>query len=200
MRPFIVFDIETKKTNVEVAQELKLKDEAAAFAYPHKLGFGCAVAYNSETDSYEVFRAGKELAAYLLKATGHILVGWNSIRFDLPVLLDEIDIDSYNALQDKPHLDLLADFYRRVNGRFRVSLDNAAQNTLGVGKIGNGADAPLLLRQGRWDELVAYCRVDVEITRRLFEFGVEHGHIAYFDRFENMQVVLPVDYKGYLEE
>ena len=193
MRPFLVFDIEIKRTPREVARELNLKSEGEAFSFPQKMGFGVGIIYNSTTEDYLVFQSAKEFANYLLRFDG-LLVSFNGARFDLPVLLDEIDIDTFRALQTKPHLDILQYFYFRVGGRFRVGLDNLAQNTIGRGKTGNGADAPILLREGKMTELVAYCKNDVEITKAIYEFGVEQGYINYLDNQTNKVTKMKVDW------
>jgi len=183
MQPYLVFDVEVKRTTDEVAKELKLMDGLSAFNYPHKLGFSVGVVYNSVTDEFLAFQTAKDFADYLLKYN-FLLVSFNGIRFDLPVLLDEIDIDSYRELENRPHLDILQDFYIRVNKKFRVGLDNLSMNTLGKGKIGNGADAPLLYQEGKFDALIEYCRNDVLLTKEIFEFGYEQGYIQYYDNFK----------------
>jgi DEAD/DEAH box helicase domain-containing protein len=194
MKPYLVFDIEIKKTLGQVATELKLSDERMAFSYPHKLGFGIGVVYNSITDEYLTFNSAKEMAKYLLE-NGDFLVSFNGIRFDIPCLLNgEVDIDIFLALQNKPHLDILQNFYANVGGRFRVGLDNIAQNTLGKGKTGNGADAPLLFQQGKIEELIAYCKNDVLITKEIYEFGVEQGFIKYWDNQNNALCRMEVDW------
>lgn len=198
MKPYLIFDIEIKRTITEVAEELKLPDERMAFAYPHKLGFGVAVVFNSKTEEYLIFQSAKGLADYLLNFDG-ILVSFNGVRFDLPVLLDEIDIDTYRELMIKPHHDILQDFYARVGGKFRVGLDNLSRNTIGKGKTGNGADAPLLFQQGRIDELIDYCRNDVLITKLVYEFGMEQGYIQYWDSQNNRCSRMPVDWGDHNE-
>lgn len=198
MRDYCAFDLETAKTTKEVAKELDLDREGKAFGYPHRMMFGVGVLWDSRKEEFIAFKKGQEMADYLLKFDG-VLVSWNGIRFDIPVLLPYIDIDVYTKLQAKPHCDMLADFYRRVNGRFRVSLDNCAKYTVGAQKIGHGGDAPLLFKHGRWQELLEYCKVDVALTMRVFEYGLAHGHIKYWDKFENKVALMPVDYKEYLE-
>jgi DEAD/DEAH box helicase domain-containing protein len=199
MRPYLVFDIEIKRTITEVAKELKLPDERMAFAYPQKLGFGVGIIYNSLSDEFLVFKSAREFALYLLKFGG-LLVSFNGARFDLPVLLDEIDIDTFRGLMAKPHLDILRDFYGRVEGRFRVGLDNIAKNTIGKSKTGNGADAPFLFQQERWDELIDYCRNDVVITKEIFEFGFEQGYIHYLDTQTGRVCRMEVDWSEWGDE
>jgi DEAD/DEAH box helicase domain-containing protein len=194
MKDWLCFDIEISKTLGQVARELNLRTEGEAFNFPHKCGFAVGVVFNSRTEEYLVFKSAKEMAKYLLE-NGDFLVSFNGIRFDILCLLNGgVDIDTFLALQHKPHLDLLADFYRRVDGRFRVGLDNMAQNTIGEGKTGNGADAPLLYQSEKWDELITYCENDVRITKQIFWYGSEQGYISYLDNQTNKVCRMDVDW------
>ena len=49
-------------------------------------------------------------------------------------------------------------------------------------------------KAGEMDKLEAYCRHDVEITRDLFQYGLEHGHLIYRTKQEDRRVRLPVDW------
>lgn len=69
---------------------------------------------------------------------------------------------------------------RRVIGR-RVRLDGLAKTTLGMRKAGDGLQAIRWWREGQIDRLVRYCRRDVEITWRLFAFGLDHRYVLYSD-------------------
>lgn len=194
---YCVFDIEISKTIGQVARELSLRTEGEAFGYPHKLGFSIGVVYSSTTKEYLVFQSAKEMAKYLLDFDG-LLVSFNGIRFDLPCLLAEIDIDTYQWLQKKKHLDLLADFYNNVKGRFRVSLNNIAENTIGKVKSGKGEDAPLLFQQGKIGELIEYCKMDVQLTQEIFEFGCQNGYINYYDSQKGEKDEMPVAYLDWM--
>lgn len=196
---FCVFDLEISKTIAQTAKELGLRDEREAFSYPHKMDMSIGVAYSSTDKEYHSFLSAKLMAKHLLDSPG-ILISFNGKRFDLPVLLCDCDIDTFLGLQKKKHLDILADFYDLVHGKFRVSLNNLAQNTLGKVKGGNGADAPLLFQQGKIDELREYCQMDVQITREIFEFGAANGYVRYFDSETGKVEEMPVKYAEWLEE
>jgi DEAD/DEAH box helicase domain-containing protein len=71
--------------------------------------------------------------------------------------------------------------YARKKLGFRVSLDNFAHQTLGIGKSGDGLQALEWFNAGEVDKVVDYCRKDVEITRDLFQFGLENGHLLFKD-------------------
>lgn len=194
---YCVFDIEISKTIGQVARELNLKTEGEAFGFPHKLGFSVGVVYSSTTKEFLVFQSAKEMAKYLLNFDG-LLVSFNGIRFDLPCLLNDCDIDTFLWLQKKKHLDLLVDFYNNVKGRFRVSLNNIAENTIGKVKSGKGADAPLLFQQGKMDELIDYCKMDVQLTQEIFEFGCQKGYINYYDFQKGEKDEMPVTYLDWM--
>ena len=196
---YAVFDIEISRTIGQVAKELGLKNENDAFSFPHMLGFAVGVVYSSKTKEYLVFNSAKEMAKYLLDFDG-LLISFNGVRFDLPVLLNSCDIDTFLALQKKKHLDLLADFYKNVNGKFRVSLNNIAEITLKKKKSGNGADAPILFQQGKMDELIEYCKNDVMLTKEIFEFGCQFGYIYYFDRQKGEMDEMSALYLDWLED
>ena len=44
------------------------------------------------------------------------------------------------------------------------------------------------------DKLTAYCRQDVIVTRDLFLYGLENGHLVYRTKKDDVRVRLPVDW------
>jgi DEAD/DEAH box helicase domain-containing protein len=90
-----------------------------------------------------------------------------------------------------PTFDLLDDIKERVG--FRLSLDHVAVHTLGEGKSGDGLQAVAWFKEGKMEELEKYCKKDVEITRRLFEFGCKNGFVIYETK-EGQRVRLPVNW------
>jgi DEAD/DEAH box helicase domain-containing protein len=69
---------------------------------------------------------------------------------------------------------------QRQLGR-RVSLDNLAQATLNAGKSADGLAALRWWKAGKLERIAAYCRMDVDITRRLYLYGCEHGQVFCSD-------------------
>lgn len=197
MRDFVVFDIETKRTAREIQEQLGLKEEREAFGYPHLMEFGLGVVFDSKTGTYNEFTDADKFADFLLSRPA-VFVSWNGIRFDLPVLLPHINIDKFFLLSKRIHLDLLADFYKSVGQKFRVSLNNIAQNSLGTEKTMDGADAPLMLRQGKIKEVMEYCRNDVLITTKVMLFGYNNKFIKFWDSAEGKVREMKVDYRGWL--
>jgi DEAD/DEAH box helicase domain-containing protein len=85
-----------------------------------------------------------------------------------------------DPLRDLPTIDML-DHVRRSTG-FRVGLDALASATLDVKKSGHGLQAIAWWREGKLEELFAYCEQDVDVTRRLYEFGRAHKYVQFYDR------------------
>jgi DEAD/DEAH box helicase domain-containing protein len=194
---YLIFDVEISKTPKQVMAELGLKDVGEIFNYPHRCGFSVGVVYNSLTKEYLIFKSAREMATYLLNFDG-ILVSFNGVRFDIPCLLADIDIDTFKGLQRKRHLDILADFYNNVQGKFRVSLNNISENTIMKVKTGNGANAPQLFQDGKWEELVDYCKNDVQLTKEVFEFGCVNGYINYFDKQNGKKEEMSCDWHDWM--
>jgi hypothetical protein len=66
------------------------------------------------------------------------------------------------------------------------SLDMVAASTLGVKKIGHGADAPKWYQEGKIQEVVNYCADDVAIERDLCEFIDRYGYVLNAKKGEKL--------------
>ena len=111
-----------------------------------------------------------------------MLIGFNSDSFDIPVLNRYYPGD----LTKIRSLDLLTEVYNAL-GR-RVRLQSLAEATLGRGKSGHGLDAVLWWEQGLHDKVRDYCIEDVRITRELYDYAREHGHLKYKDINQKKEV------------
>lgn len=58
------------------------------------------------------------------------------------------------------------------------SLDGLARGTFGLGKTGEGAQAPLLYQDKKYEELLDYNLQDVRLTRKLFDFALQYGYVV----------------------
>jgi DEAD/DEAH box helicase domain-containing protein len=72
---------------------------------------------------------------------------------------------------------------------FRLSLDSVATATLQVSKSADGLQAVRWYRQGLIDQVLDYCQQDVEITKRVHEFGQQNRFVYYWDRQYQRQMV-----------
>ncbi|MDQ7030358.1 MAG: ribonuclease H-like domain-containing protein [Ardenticatenia bacterium] len=162
----VVFDLETQRAFSEVGGRNGLA----------KMGISVGVLYRYKDGRYYDYGEHQvdDLVAALRRS--RLVVGFNVLHFDYHVLQPYTDF----PLHTLPTLDILDHVHRALG--FRVKLDTLARHTLGVPKGGNGLLALHWWRTGQLDRLREYCRQDVEITRRLYEFGRNHGYLLYWDR------------------
>ena len=171
----IFFDLETQKSFQEVGgrDNLKLLRVSVAVTF--------STAKNAFTDYVEA-----DVPALIadLKAADRV-IGFNLLHFDYAVL----KAYTQERLSDLPTLDLLADIYDKLG--FRLGLDALVSATLGpgAGKSADGLTAIQWFREGRLKELLAYCRDDVAITKRLYEAGRDQGFVQYRDRTGKMKKI-----------
>lgn len=171
---YLVFDLETQHVLEEVGGR-------------HQLGalrLACAVTWSTRRRDFAVYWE-KDVPALIaeLKSAARI-VGFNVRRFDYEVLRPYAPTERLAAL---PTTDIMEDLYHALG--FRLSLDSVARATLGEGKTADGLQAVRWWREGKLDLLAEYCKADVEVTRRVYEFGCANGYVAYFTRLGSQQKV-----------
>jgi len=178
----VYFDLETQQTAADVG----------GWQNTHLMRTSVAVLFDALEDRFLVFDEDhmEELFRHLEKAD--LIVGFNIKRFDYKVL----SAYSSRDLGALPSFDILEDVYRRLG--FRIALNHLAVETLSRGKTADGLQAVEWFRQGEMEKLTDYCKHDVAVTRDLFLYGLEHGHLIYREKQAETRVRLPVDWK--LEE
>lgn len=162
----IFFDLETQHSFQEVGGRENIK----------LLRVSVAVTFSTATNAFKAYTENDVPALIMdLKAADRV-IGFNVLQFDYPVL----KYYTPERLSDLPTLDLLEDVYNKLG--FRVGLDALVNATLGVNKSADGLAAIRWFREGKIDQLVAYCRDDVTITKQLFESGRDTGCVYFIDR------------------
>ncbi len=158
----------------------RLAQEVGGWHNKHLMRVSVAVLYESLTDSYRVY--GEKDVPTLVEDLQKLdlVVGFNISQFDYAVLKAYTPFD----LHSLPTLDLLAEIRKSLG--FRLSLEHLAQKTLGRPKSSDGIQAVNWFRQGRWDLLVDYCTLDVNLTRDLFHHALEKGFLVYSDRRDRL--------------
>jgi DEAD/DEAH box helicase domain-containing protein len=174
----LYFDLETRNLAAEVG----------GWKNCHLMRVSVVSVYDSRKKEFLVFTEERLDEFFGLLAEADLVVGFNIKRFDLPVLQPYTTM----ALDRLPAFDILEDIHRRLG--FRLSLEHLAQQTLGRGKSADGVQAVAWFRSGEMEKLAEYCRRDVEVTRDLFLYGVEHGHLVYQRKDVDVPVRLPVDW------
>lgn len=61
-------------------------------------------------------------------------------------------------------------------------MDSIAKATLGTTKIADGLKSVEWFKSGELDKVAEYCKADVDITRRVYEFGRENGFVYYYSK------------------
>jgi DEAD/DEAH box helicase domain-containing protein len=126
--------------------------------------------YSYHRAEYRTFEAHEmeELGRWF-RSAGRI-VGFGINRYDVPVLTHYLkrtesakDVD----LWSKERVDLLSEIEAATGGR--ISLSKLAQANLGIAKDHHGRHAISMFREGKLDELKAYCANDVRLTKELYE-------------------------------
>lgn len=175
----VVFDLETRFLSGEVA---------GGWSNVAGMKLACAVVYDVERDAYFTYREEdvRDLLARLKAAS--LVVGFNSRRFDYAVLQPYADF----FLGNLPTLDLLEEVQKRTT--LRVSLSDLCRCTLGADKTADGLQAVKWWREGRYEEVIAYCREDVRLTHDLWKFGREKGYVLFRHKRSGEVVKCPVQW------
>lgn len=162
----LFFDLETQRSFQEVGGRDNIK----------LLRVSVAVTFSTATNAFKSYTE-KDVPALIadLKAANRV-IGFNLLQFDYQVL----KAYTQERLNDLKTLDLLQDIYNKLG--FRIGLDAIAKATFGSNKSSDGLTAIRWFREGKLDELIAYCRDDVALTKQVFEAGRDQGCIFYFDR------------------
>ncbi len=162
-------------------------EEVGGWQNKHLMRLAVAVIFDTQEDSFTVFTEERvhELIAKLQSA--ELIVGFNIFDFDYQVLRGYTPF----PLRELRTFDLLQEVTNCLG--YRLSLNHLAHKTLQVRKTANGLQSLQWFREGRIDEVIAYCRQDVEITKNLFLFGLTNGYLLFTTK--NGQLVrLPVSW------
>jgi len=162
----VYFDLESQKLFEEVGG----RDAS-------QLLLACGVTWSTERNDFAIYWE-KEVEALVaeLKAADKV-VGFNIINFDYQVLKPYTPNENFRAFRS---VDMLQDIFKTLG--FRLSLDSIAKATLGATKTADGIKSVEWFRNGELDKVAEYCKADVDITRRVYEFGRDNGYVHYFSK------------------
>jgi len=158
-----VLDVETRRS----------AEEVGGWRYAHRMGISCAVLYDSGEDRFIPFLQEEiEALTDRLQILDRV-VGFNIKRFDYTVLsgLSGFDFRSLHTL------DILEQVHDVLG--YRLSLDHLARVTLDARKTADGLTALRWWKEGRIQEIIDYCRMDVSVTRDLYLYGLTHGYLLF---------------------
>ncbi len=182
----LVMDLETQKSFKEVGKSKSLALE--------KLKISVAGVFDYLTGQFNAYEENEIMKLEDRLKEVDLLIGFNIRRFDLPVLAPYL----FRSIQDLPVLDLLDDI-EKVRGH-RASLDSIAKPTLNQHKSGNGADALILFKEKKMEELKRYCLEDVRLTKEIYEYGCREGKVFFTSTWDYKTYEIPVEWKRETEK
>lgn len=174
----VYFDVESQK----LFQEVGGRDAS-------KLLLACGVTWSTERNDFAVYWEKDATALVAELKAAERVIGFNIIQFDYEVLKPYAPRENFRTFRS---VDMLQDIYRSLN--FRLSLDSIARATLGTTKTADGVQSVEWFRTGELDKVAEYCKSDVDITRRVYEFGREHGFVHYYSRLGS-KLRVAIDWK-----
>lgn len=174
------------------------------------MGFASAVVYSYDKDRYYFFLHLKGLTKLTEFLHKNRVITFNGIRFDSKIMLgknrkifsnkklaglfvagkgtiwEEYDI-FVQCLKSvfKLKNDIIA--YKRISPG-GLALNNIAKATINMEKSGNGANAPILYQQKKYDDLLSYNLQDVRLTRKLYDFIAENRFIYNKNRKDKIRI------------
>ena len=180
--------LEPKETVLFDLETVRSAEEVGGWEKSYRMLLALGVVLHLEEGRFETFHEEEvgELIARLEAAD--LVVGFNVKRFDYQVLAGYTGIDYVRRL---PTLDLFEEVWRRVGAK--LPLQHLVEETLGESKSADGLQSLEWVREGRMDEVEAYCRHDVELLRELYLYGRRMGYLFYRD-LEGRRVRLVVDW------
>lgn len=140
-------------------------------------GMGVSVTgvYDYTADSYRVFCDDNVEEMFHLFANADLLVSFNGIGFDDPLLVDTYP--AYEMILTQPY-DLLVEIWRAAGLEPKwvspsthggYGLDAMCEANFNERKTGHGADAPVNWQRGRIGSVIDYCLNDVRMTKLLLD-------------------------------
>ena len=180
---YIVFDLETQN----IFQDVGSNDATA-------LDISVATVYDSVEDKYTTVTVDELHLLWPIIEKADALVGYNSNHFDIPLLNKYYPGD----LTHIKSIDILESIRESLGRRLR--LDSVAQATIGAKKSADGLQAVRWWREGKIDEIKKYCEQDVKVTKKVFDYAMEHGHVKFKDGYRKKEIILDTSSWGSKED
>lgn len=173
----LFLDIETQRS----------ADEVGGWMNKHLMRVAVAVVYDSMEDDFMVFGEDRIQDLITRLKTADLVVGFNIADFDYNVLRG---YSSFRFSELKT-FDILQEVSKQLG--YRLSLGHLAHKTLNTEKSADGLQSLKWFKEGKIEEVISYCKKDVEITRDLFLFGLANGYLL-FETKAGQLVRLPVEW------
>ena len=165
---YITFDIETySPSDLDKIDTKEFRaSEIGAFVSWLDGGKGAYIAFMEEDVD--------EFLALLQQAD--LIVGYNQIWFDLPVLQKYAKFD----LLKLPNYDIILKLSAKIGNKLKLN-DVCRANFDDDLKTDSYTTYRHYYKQGKWLELIDYCMNDVRLTEKLFRKILETKELNYYD-------------------
>lgn len=172
----VFYDVETQKRADEVGGWDRADLMLISIAVTFSEGDGFKVWYEKDT---------KDMIRYM--GDFDLVVSFNGNNFDSKVLSHYGDV----SLLNQKSFDVAE--YLSGKLKHRIRLESVAMATLGAGKSADGLLALQWWKEGRVDEIIEYCKMDVKVLMDVVIYGKENGFVMYND-IEQNAVKVAVDW------
>jgi len=162
----VYFDLESQK----IFEEVGGRDAS-------KLLLACGVTWSTDRNDFAVYWEKNATALIAELKSADRVIGFNIISFDYEVLKPYAPNENFRSFRST---DMLQDIFRTLG--FRLSLDSIAKATLDTKKTADGLQSVEWFKNGELDKVAEYCKADVDITRRVYEFGRDNGYVQYYSK------------------
>ena len=153
------------------------------------MGISCGVIYDARKKAFRSYLEDQTADLISHLQSFDLVIGFNIKRFDYRVLQGYSSFD-FTILNT---LDILEEIHNHLG--YRLSLAHLAQETLHSNKTADGLQALRWWKQGRLLDIIAYCKMDVKLTRDLFEFGRQKGYLVFRNRNQK-KIRIPVNWQS----
>ena len=171
----VYFDLETQK----------LLQDVGGRANIDKLKLAVGVTYSTDREDYADYLENDADALISELTCADAVVGFNIKAFDYIVLSPYVREGI--SLWKIRSVDMMEHIHKALG--FRVSLDSLVSATLREKKLADGVQSVQWFRAGQIDRVIDYCKKDVEVTKRLYEYGAQNGFVYFNDRRRGRSIV-----------
>jgi DNA polymerase elongation subunit (family B) len=114
-----------------------------------------------------------------------LIIGYNHIWFDLPVLQKYADFD----LLKLPCYDIMLKVEQKIGTKLRLN-DLCKANFDGDIKTDSYSVYKHYYKEGKWLELIDYCMNDVRLTEQLFQQILTIKKLTYYDLHIQKEIIM----------
>ncbi len=165
----VYYDVETQKK----------AEEVGGWEHADKMLISIAVTL-AEEEGFKVWHE-KDIPDMIRYINGFdLVVSFNGDNFDSKVISHYGDIST----MQKKSFDVAQFLSAKL--KHRIRLESVAMATLNSGKSADGLAALQWWKEGKIQEIIDYCKQDVQVLRDVVEYGIHQGFVSYFDLDNNL--------------